>query len=146
MGVNIFAIWRLSCGKRHAEKHCFHKLLLSLSICDLTHLIFTLFCFCLPRISETYDKEYNLFVLPYLIPLAQMSLCSSCFTTGQFQTRSKKIPSKSERNKTATCNGPFSLAHVAGFLNLMLMFAFTATGTQLKTSYFIFSRKISYEI
>ena len=89
MGVNIFAIWRLSCGKRHAEKHCFHKLLLSLSICDLTHLIFTLFCFCLPRISETYDKEYNLFVLPYLIPLAQMSLCSSCFTTGQFQMRPK---------------------------------------------------------
>ena len=81
LGVNIFAIWRLSCGLRNAEKHCFHKLLLSLSICDLIHLILTVVCFSLPQISETYKNEIYLYLIPYFIPLAQMSLCSSTLTT-----------------------------------------------------------------
>ena len=81
LGVNIFAIWRLSCGLRNAEKHCFHKLLLSLSICDLIHLILTVVCFSLPQISERYKNEIYLYLIPYFIPLAQMSLCSSTLTT-----------------------------------------------------------------
>ena len=75
--VNVFAIWKLSCGLRNAKRFCFHKLLLFLSICDLLHLVLTLACFSLPQISTTYKNEFFIFAIPYFIPLAQMTLCCS---------------------------------------------------------------------
>ena len=36
----------------------------------------------------------------------------------KLSSQTKNLPSKRERNKTATCNGPFLLARAAGFLNL----------------------------
>merc|ERR1712227_1048126 len=49
--VNLFAIWKLSFGLRNKERHAFHHLLLSLSICDLTHVLLTFTCFSLPQLS-----------------------------------------------------------------------------------------------
>ena len=54
IGINLFAIWRLSFGLNKLERHCFHHLLLSLSICDLTHIIFNIICFALPHLSSAY--------------------------------------------------------------------------------------------
>ena len=53
---------------------------------------------CIVKVGETFINIY------------ESELLSS---------RTKNHPSKRERNKTATSNGPFSLVHVAaGFLNL----------------------------
>ena len=81
IGINLFAIWKLSFGQDKAERHCFHHLLLSLSICDLTHIIFNFICFALPHLSEAYRENVLLYTIPFLIPLAQMSLSCSSFTT-----------------------------------------------------------------
>ena len=81
IGINLFAIWKLSVGQDKAERHCFHHLLLSLSICDLTHIIFNFICFALPHLSEAYRENVLLYTIPFLIPLAQMSLSCSSFTT-----------------------------------------------------------------
>ena len=81
LGVNLFAIWRLSFGLRKSERHCFHHLLLSLSVCDLIHIILTVTCFSLPQLSVAYRTQVLLHAIPFLIPLAQMSLCSSSLTT-----------------------------------------------------------------
>ncbi len=80
LGVNLFAIWRLSCGLKKRERHSFHHLLLSLTICDLLHITFNVICFALPQLSMVYRTAY-LYAVPYLIPLAQMSLSCSSFTT-----------------------------------------------------------------
>lgn len=81
LGVNIFAIWRLSCGLKKPDRHCFHHLLLCLSICDLTHIIFNIICFSMPQLSEVYRTHVLLYAIPFLIPLAQMSLMCSSLTT-----------------------------------------------------------------
>ena len=81
IGINLFAIWKLSFGQDKAERHCFHHLLLSLSICDLTHIIFNFICFALPHLSEAYRENVLLYTIPFLIPLAQMSLSCSSFIT-----------------------------------------------------------------
>lgn len=81
VGINIFAIWRLSCGLSRQDRHCFHHLLLCLSICDLTHIIFNFICFSLPQLSDDYRSHVLLYAIPFLIPLAQMSLMCSSLTT-----------------------------------------------------------------
>lgn len=79
--VNLFAIWKLSFGLRNKERHAFHHLLLSLSICDLTHVLLTFTCFSLPQLSNAYRSKVLFYMLPFVIPLAQMSLSCSSFTT-----------------------------------------------------------------
>ena len=79
--VNMFAIYKLTCGLKNKERHTFHHLLLSLSICDLSHIILTFTCFSLPQLSLSYQKVIYKIMLPFLIPLAQMSLSCSSFTT-----------------------------------------------------------------
>jgi hypothetical protein len=81
LGVNLFAMWRLSFGLKKRERHCFHHLLLSLTVCDLLHIILTVTCFALPHVSTEYRTRVMLYALPYLIPLAQMSLSCSSLTT-----------------------------------------------------------------
>ena len=81
MCINLFAVLRLSKGIKRSEKHCFHHLLLSLSICDFTHIILNIICFSLPQLSLTYRSNHLLYAIPFLIPLAQMSLSASSLTT-----------------------------------------------------------------
>ena len=56
--------------------------------------------------------------------LSSVPLCKNsrftCFTRENILLSfwTKKLPSKSKHDKTATCNGHFSLAYEAGYLNL----------------------------
>ena len=75
---NCVAIYNL------AQKRChktFHSLLMLLFIWDFGYLLFSQFLFALPEMSTSYKEKTFLYLVPYLLPLIQICLSGSCFTT-----------------------------------------------------------------
>lgn len=104
--INMTAIWRLVFRQGARKRHTFHYLLISLSVYDFVrwciwfhndfwlelsisfcplnfqlHIFLSIACFALPQISIEYRDKILIHTIPYLIPLAQMTLSSSSFTT-----------------------------------------------------------------
>ena len=75
---NTIAIYTL--GKQVCHK-TFHSLMMLLSCWDFGLLFFSQFLFALPELSESYKNGLFLQLVPYLIPMAQICLSGSCFTT-----------------------------------------------------------------
>lgn len=78
MAANFVAIFVLA---RQRVQRIFHMLMIFLSIWDLLYLIFSILCFSLPAISLAYKDFVFIHMIPYVIPLAQICLSGSCFTT-----------------------------------------------------------------
>ena len=66
---------------RTKRRHTFHNLLLTLTIYDLLQIIFSIICFALPQVSLGYRNNIFIYVIPFMIPLAQITLSGSSFTT-----------------------------------------------------------------
>ena len=75
---NAIAIYTLSKQVCHKT---FHSLMMLLSCWDFGLLFFSQFLFALPELSESYKNGLFLQLVPYLIPMAQICLSGSCFTT-----------------------------------------------------------------
>ena len=75
---NTIAIYTL--GKQVCHK-TFHSLMMLLLCWDFGLLFFSQFLFALPELSESYKNGLFLQLVPYLIPMAQICLSGSCFTT-----------------------------------------------------------------
>ena len=56
-------------------------LLLTLAVFDLLYVLLALATFALPHLSSAYRNEALIFAIPYLIPLAQITICSSSLST-----------------------------------------------------------------
>ena len=76
--INLLATRLLLRTKR---RHTFHNLLLTLTIYDLLQIIFSIICFALPQLSLSYRHNIFIYVIPFMIPLAQITLSGSSFTT-----------------------------------------------------------------
>ena len=76
--INLLATRLLLRTKR---RHTFHNLLLTLTIYDLLQIIFSIICFALPQLSLSYRNNIFIYVIPFMIPLAQITLSGSSFTT-----------------------------------------------------------------
>ena len=75
---NAIAIYTLSKQVCHKT---FHSLMMLLSCWDFGLLFFSQFLFALPELSEWYKNGLFLQLVPYMIPMAQICLSGSCFTT-----------------------------------------------------------------
>ncbi len=76
--INGVAIALLS---RQRPRRTFHILLLTLTVFDLLHVLISMATFALPQLSLAYRNNVLIFAIPYLIPLAQITLASSSFST-----------------------------------------------------------------
>ena len=76
--INGLAIVLLT---RQKTLRTFHILLVSLTFYDFLHIILSIACFSLPQLSTGYRNNVLIFILPYLIPCAQITLASSGFST-----------------------------------------------------------------
>ena len=84
--INLVAIAILT--KRHIctskvfiAKRTFHMLMIYLSCWDFGYLILSMLCFALPVISENFRDVVSIHLIPYVIPLAQVCLSGSCYST-----------------------------------------------------------------
>ena len=66
---------------RQRVQRIFHLLMMFLSLWDFMYLVFSVACFSLPVMSSLYRDKVFIHVLPYAIPLAQMCLWGSCYST-----------------------------------------------------------------
>ena len=82
--VNLVAIITLA-QRRVAgplvSKRTFHLLMIQLSCWDLGYLILSTLCFSLPVISSDFRKDVSVYVIPYVLPWAQVCLLGSCYST-----------------------------------------------------------------
>ena len=76
--INIFAT-RLLLRIKH--RYIFHNLLLTLTIYDLLQIILSIPTFALPHLSPTYRNQIFIHVVPFLIPVAQITVSGSSYTT-----------------------------------------------------------------
>ena len=76
--INLLAI-RLLLRTKH--RHTFHTLLITLTVYDLLQIGFSIICFALPQLSASYRNHIFIYIIPFMIPLAQISLSGSSFTT-----------------------------------------------------------------
>ena len=76
--INGAAIFLLG---RQKPRRTFHVLLLTLAVFDLLHVSLSIFTFALPQLWPLYRNQALIFAIPYLIPLAQITLSSSSFST-----------------------------------------------------------------
>ena len=76
--INLLATRLLLRTKR---RHTFHNLLLTLTLYDLLQIVFSIICFALPQLSLSYRNNIFIYVIPFMIPLAQITLSGSSFTT-----------------------------------------------------------------
>ena len=75
---NSIALYTLAKQECHKT---FHSLLMLLSVWDFGLLFFDQFIFALPELSEYYKENLFLHIVPYFVPMAQICLSGSCFTT-----------------------------------------------------------------
>ena len=78
LAINLMAI-RLLLVTKH--RHIFHNLLLSLTVYDFLQITLSIACFALPQLSTSYRNTVLIHTIPFLIPLAQITLSGSSFTT-----------------------------------------------------------------
>ncbi|TRY77947.1 hypothetical protein TCAL_09774 [Tigriopus californicus] len=76
--INGVAIFLLT---RQKTLRTFHVLLVTLTMFDFLHIILSIACFSLPKLSPWYRNHVLIFIIPYLIPCAQITLASSSFST-----------------------------------------------------------------
>ena len=62
------------------QKSSFLKLISTLAIFDCLCIMFNIFLFSAPLLSETYRHQVFPHLLPWLLPLAQISLTGSVYT------------------------------------------------------------------
>ena len=55
-------------------KPTFMQILVTLITFDFLCIVFNLMVFCLPRMSDTYNKEVAPYIVPYILPMAQIAL------------------------------------------------------------------------
>jgi hypothetical protein len=55
--------------------------MICLSCWDLFYLIFSGICFSLPKMSEDYRNVAFVHLVPYAMPVAQICLSGSCYST-----------------------------------------------------------------
>ena len=55
--------------------------LLCLAVYDFLHVFLSVAIFSLPQLSPAYRNHVLIFCIPYLIPLAQITLSSSSYST-----------------------------------------------------------------
>jgi hypothetical protein len=76
--INIVALYILF---RKQVMRNFHLLMCSLALYDLVSLILDIGCFAVGKFSVYYRDNILMFAIPYVIPLTQISLTGSCYTT-----------------------------------------------------------------
>ena len=76
--VNVLAIMVLA---RQRVQRTFHLLMIFLSIWDFTYLILFIMVFSLSEISDGWRNRVYGYLVPYLLPMAQICLLGSCFST-----------------------------------------------------------------
>ena len=69
------------CRTNFSFQNVFHQLMISLSCMDLLYLIFSDVCFSLPKMSTDYRLGVFVHLVPYAMPVAQMFLSGSCYST-----------------------------------------------------------------
>ena len=76
--VNLVAIVVMA---RQRVQRTFHLLMIFLSVWDATYLILFILVFSMPEISICWrDRVYG-YLIPYLLPMAQMCLSGSTWST-----------------------------------------------------------------
>ena len=78
LAVNFIAIVILA---KQRVQRTFHLLMIFLSCWDFGYLILSLLCFALPITSSYYRDHLSIHLIPYVIPLAQVCLSGSCYST-----------------------------------------------------------------
>ena len=78
LAVNFIAIVILA---RQRVQRTFHLLMIFLSFWDFTYLILSILCFALPLLSIQYRDNVSIYLIPYVIPSAQLCLFGSCYST-----------------------------------------------------------------
>ena len=78
LAINLMAMKLLVCAK---QRHVFHNVLLSLTIYDILQISLSICCFALPQLSTSYRNNVLIHTIPFMIPLAQITLSGSSFTT-----------------------------------------------------------------
>ena len=76
--VNLVAIIILA---KQRVQRTFHLLMIYLSCWDFGYLVLSILCFALPVISAHYRDNVSIHLIPYVIPLAQVCLSGSCYST-----------------------------------------------------------------
>eukprot|EP00093_Oithona_nana_P011302 11302.XXX_412372_410513_1 [CDS] Oithona nana genome sequencing. len=66
---------------RQKTTSIFVKLMISLVTYDLIYVFLSATCFSLPRLSTTFDDKVRVHMAPYLVPVTQMALSGSVYTT-----------------------------------------------------------------
>ena len=78
LAVNLVAIIILA---KQRVQRTFHLLMIFLSCWDFGYLILSILCFALPVISSHFRNFVSIHLIPYVIPLAQVCLSGSCYST-----------------------------------------------------------------
>ena len=76
--INLVAIVVLA---RQRVQRTFHLLMIYLSFWDFTYLVLFIICFALPVMSEHFRDTVFIYLVPYAIPMAQICLSGSCYST-----------------------------------------------------------------
>ena len=66
-------------------KPTFMQILVTLITFDFLCIVLNLSLFCLPRMSSTYNTDVAPYIVPYILPMAQIAL------TGGHQSFSRKV-------------------------------------------------------
>ena len=75
---NIVAITMLM---RQRVQRNFHMMMIFLSMWDFGYLVLSICCFSLPLLSTYFRENLYIYMIPYAIPLAQICLSGSCYST-----------------------------------------------------------------
>lgn len=78
LAVNFIAIVILA---KQRVQRTFHLLMIFLSFWDFSYLILSILCFALPLLSIHYRDNVSIYLIPYVIPSAQLCLFGSCYST-----------------------------------------------------------------
>jgi ABC-type maltose transport system permease subunit len=78
MVLNLIAIVMLA---RQRVQRNFHMLMIFLSFWDLAYLVLSISLFALPIMSTSFRENIFVYITPYTLPLAQICLSGSCFST-----------------------------------------------------------------
>lgn len=76
--LNMVAIVVLA---RQRVQRTFHLLMISLSCWDFCYLVLSIICFAMPMMSAVFRDTVFIHMVPYAIPLAQICLSGSCYST-----------------------------------------------------------------
>ena len=76
--VNLVAIVVMA---RQRVQRTFHLLMIFLSVWDATYLILFILVFSMPEISIRWRERVYGYLIPYLLPMAQMCLSGSTWST-----------------------------------------------------------------